>query len=106
MFDNCSQIDDRGDISLLAIRLEGMVRSGEVPDQAALARLGMVTRARMTQIMNLLNLAPNIQEHLLFPPAVAKGREKITERSLRPIVAELDWGVQRRLWQGRCCRTP
>lgn len=55
-----------------AIRLDGLIRSGEVTDQAALARLGMVTRARMTQIMGLRNVAPDIQEQLLFLPAVAK----------------------------------
>src|SRR3712207_3152134 len=32
------------------------------------ARLGHVTRARVTQIMNLLNLAPDIQEAILFLP--------------------------------------
>ena len=45
----------------LALRCEELVRSGEVADYAELGRLGHVTRARMTQIMNLLNLAPGIQ---------------------------------------------
>ena len=45
----------------LAIRCEELVSRGEVADFAELARLGHVTRARMTQIMNLLNLAPDIQ---------------------------------------------
>ena len=50
----------------LAIRFEGLVREGEVRDYADLARLGQVTRARITQIMNLLNLAPDIQEDILL----------------------------------------
>jgi hypothetical protein len=50
----------------LAIRCEGLVREGTVRDYAELARLGQVTRARMTQIMNLLWLAPDLQERLLF----------------------------------------
>ena len=82
----------------LAIRFETLVRTGEVADYAELARLGLVTRARMTQIMSLLNLAPDIQEQLLFLPGVASGREAVTERSLRPIAAEVDWRVQRRMW--------
>jgi len=45
----------------LAIRLEGLIQRGEMQDYADLARLGLVTRARITQIMNLLNLAPDIQ---------------------------------------------
>jgi len=52
----------------LAIRFEQLIRDGVVPDYAALARLGHVTRARMTQLMNLLNLAPEIQEGILFLP--------------------------------------
>ena len=35
----------------------------------------LVTRARMTQIMNLLNLAPDIQEELLLLPPVTEGRD-------------------------------
>jgi len=46
----------------LAIKFQGMVNRREVCDYADLARLGYVTRARITQIMNLLNLAPDIQE--------------------------------------------
>ena len=50
--------------------------------------------------MNLLNLAPEIQEVILFLPRVESGRDPITERDLRPIVAEVDWGRQRRMWAG------
>src|SRR5687767_1615544 len=51
----------------LAIKFQDMVDRGEVRDYADLARLGFVTRARLTQIMNLLLLAPDIQEQLLLP---------------------------------------
>ena len=44
-----------------AIRFDALIRNKEVSDQAELARLGLVTRARMTQIMSLLNLASDIQ---------------------------------------------
>ena len=57
----------------LAIRFDGLIRDGVVADQAELARLGHVTRARVTQIMNLLQLAPDIQEALLFLPRVEQG---------------------------------
>ena len=50
----------------LAIRFEGLVRSGTIRDYAELARRGRVTRARMTQIIKLLDLAPDIQEQILF----------------------------------------
>jgi hypothetical protein len=82
----------------LAIRFEGLIRDGIVTDYAELARLGHVTRARMWQIMSLLQLTPDIQEELLFLPPVTSGKDPITERDLRPIVAELDWREQWRLW--------
>jgi hypothetical protein len=82
----------------LALRLERLVKDGEVTDYADLARLGHVTRARVTQIMNLLNLAPDIQEELLFLPRTVKGRDPIRERHLRPIALVLDWRKQRRMW--------
>jgi hypothetical protein len=83
----------------LAIRLDGLVRDGAVADQAELARLGHVTRARVTQIMNLLQLAPDIQEALLFLPRVERGRDPIQEHQLRPIAAVPDWRKQRRMWR-------
>ena len=82
----------------LAIRFDGLVREGVVADQAELARLGHVSRARITQIMNLLHLAPDIQEALLFLPRVARGKDPIRERQLRPIAAVSDWQKQRRMW--------
>ncbi|MBI5599026.1 MAG: hypothetical protein HY890_04740 [Deltaproteobacteria bacterium] len=52
--------------------------------QAKLARELGITRARMTQILNLLNLAPEIQDYILSMPPV-NGKPPISERSLRPI---------------------
>jgi hypothetical protein len=79
----------------LAIRFEGLLRDGTIRDYAELARLGRVTRARMTQIMKLLDLAPDIQEQILFLPLI-KG---LNERNLRPIANRTDWDDQRRLFQ-------
>nr|BDD45920.1 hypothetical protein 1 [Pseudomonadaceae bacterium] len=83
----------------LAIRFEQLIREGHVADQAELARLGHVTRARLTQIMNLLNLAPDIQEDILHLPRVERGRDPVAERHLRPIAAVTDWREQRRMWK-------
>jgi len=83
----------------LAIRFDQLIRDSVVPDQAELARTGHVTRARLTQIMNLLSLAPDIQEALLFLPAAKCGRAVITERQLRTIAATASWREQRRMWQ-------
>ncbi len=82
----------------LAIHMDDLVRRGEVTDCAELARLAHVTRARMTQIMNLLHLAPDIQEELLYLPRSRGGRDPVTEKALRPLAAIPDWRKQRRLW--------
>jgi hypothetical protein len=57
-----------------------------------------MTRARMTQIMNLLNLAPDIQEALLFLPPVQGGRDPVKAWQVRPIAAEPNWHRQYRRW--------
>ena len=79
----------------LAIRFEGLLRDETIRDYAELARLGRVTRARMTQIMKLLNLAPDIQEQILFLPFP----QSLNERKLRPIVSRIDWDEQRRMFE-------
>lgn len=82
----------------LAIRFEGMLRNGEVRDQSELARLANVTHPRMTQILNLLHLAPEIQEEILHLPRVEVGKDQIHERMVRPVAAEVDWDRQREMW--------
>jgi hypothetical protein len=82
----------------LALHFEGLVRDGVVKDYAELAWLGRVTRARMSQVMSLLNLAPEIQEALLYLPRVVSGRDPLVLRDLLPLAAEPDWRKQRRLW--------
>jgi len=83
----------------LAIRFDGLVRSGEVKDYADLACLGMVSRARVTQIMNLLLLAPDIQEAILFLPRTIKGYDPITEHHIRLLTRTADWKTQRLIWK-------
>jgi hypothetical protein len=82
----------------LAIRLDKLIRDGAVADQAELARLGYVSRARLTQVMNLLSLAPDIQEQILFLTETVLARDAITEKQLRQIVSAANWGKQRRIW--------
>ena len=92
---NDSSVPRIARLMALAIRFDILLRAEEFRDYAELARLGRVTRARMTQIMKLLNLAPDIQEQILFLPNL-KG---LNERNLRPIVSRIDWNEQRRMFQ-------
>ena len=78
----------------LAIRFDQLIRDGVVADQAELARLGRVSRARVTQIMDLLHLAPDIQERLLFLNTLS-GRRPYSERGLRAIQRVACWKKQR-----------
>lgn len=82
----------------LSHHFERLVVMGEVKDYAELARLGNVSRARITQIMNLLLLSPDIQEAILFLPKVMEGHDPIKLKHLQPICLEMDWGTQRERW--------
>jgi hypothetical protein len=66
-----------------------------------LPRLPKATRARMSQIMALVNLAPDIIEALLFLPPVERGRDPVVLRDVLPIGMVVDWGRQRRMWKVR-----
>jgi hypothetical protein len=83
----------------LAIRLEEQVRTGVLASYSQLAELGRVTRACVSQIMNLVNLAPDVQEALLFLPRTERGRDAIHLRLLQPIASSINWKKQWRMWQ-------
>ena len=83
----------------LAIHMQDLVDRAEVADYADLARLAHVSRARITQIMNLLLLSPDIQEEILFLPPTDGYRAPISEPALRPIAAKPDWDKQRKMWK-------
>jgi hypothetical protein len=80
----------------LAHTIQRAIDRGEIRDQAEAARRLGVTRARMTQIMDLTRLAPDLQEGFLFPESIS-GLESLGERTLRVIVRAVSWGDQRLL---------
>ena len=81
----------------LAHALDARLQAGEFKDYAEMARALGLTRARVTQIMDLLLLAPDIQEEILFMEA-AVGEAQINGVDLRSVVAAQDWEEQRRRW--------
>ena len=83
----------------LAHRFEALLREGMVSSYAELAQLGQVTPARVSQVMALLGLAPDIQEAILFLPRTVRGRDVIQMYDVLPLTTVLDWKLQRRLWE-------
>jgi hypothetical protein len=85
-------------ILALAHHFQNLLDTGVVRTQMELAELTKLTTARITQIMNLLILAPDIQEEILFMAPVTKGPAPVTERDLRPLLKTLVWSEQRERW--------
>ena len=76
-----------------------LVQTGAIINQSELAYFGQISTTRMTQIMWLDNLAPDIQEEILFLPRTTQGRDTIKEADIRPIAKTLDWNKQRQMWK-------
>jgi hypothetical protein len=87
-------------IMALAIRLDHLIKSGQVTDQAELARFGHVSRARLTQIMDLNLLAPDLQEEILNLMPMDRTRP-LHERIVRSIAKLYSWKRQREEWKRR-----
>jgi hypothetical protein len=83
----------------LARHIDDLVRSGALVSYAAAARLGHVSRARTSQIVALVNLAPDLQEQLLFLQRPSRGRTGPVLRQVLQVAAALDWDEQRRRWR-------
>jgi hypothetical protein len=83
----------------LAIHLEDMIRHGEAKDYADLARLTCLCRERVSQIVRLNYLAPDIQVEILHLPPTTSGRFPISETALRKIANLLSWIDQRAEWK-------
>jgi hypothetical protein len=83
----------------LAWHIDGLVRSGTLASYAAAARLGHISRARLSQIMRLINLAPDLQEQVLFLQHPRRGRAPWALRQVLRVAAVLDWQEQRRRWR-------
>jgi hypothetical protein len=80
-----------------AIEWQTLLESGKITNQAGIARREGITRARVTQIMGLLRLSPEMNQNILATPATVR-RQKITERALRPITQIEDRGRQAELF--------
>ncbi len=82
----------------LANDLQNKLDRGEHRDQATLARELGLTPTKLTRLLDLALLAPDIQEEILFLEAV-EGKEPVTERALREVVRHQSWAEQRKAWR-------
>ena len=82
----------------LAIYYEDLIRQGHVHDYAEIATLGHVTRARVTQIMILRLLAPDLQEQLRRLLRRDRGRDAICLPTLQSVSPEFDWDLEKQMW--------
>src|SRR4051794_7411837 len=83
----------------LAIKFQNLVSSGTVRNYRELAEVGHVSRPRLSQIMKLAQLAPEIQEKLLFLPPTLEGPDRVFERHLRFLASVVDWEKQKKLFR-------
>lgn len=91
----------------LAHHLQNAIDRGTVRDRAEVARRLGFTRARITHLLDLTLLAPDLQERILCLEAT-DGVEPISERALRAVAHAGSWGDQRRAWADGsiCVRIP
>jgi hypothetical protein len=78
----------------LAIKMEGLVRNGSVRNYRELTQLGQISSSRLSQILRLADLAPVIQEEILFLPKIRVGADPVTETAIREVSRLVDWDVQ------------
>jgi len=83
----------------LAVHFQNLIEQGVVQDYAEIARLTGVSRARVTQIMNMNLLTPEVQEEILHLPPVFKGRKSLPEKKIRLILKYLNWDKQLIEWE-------
>ena len=83
---------------VLAYEMQKLIDEGAVENRAEIASLTKFDGSRISQIMNLIWLAPDIQEEILFM-VNRKGYDRITGRALLPIARLISWEDQRRAWK-------
>ena len=83
----------------LAIHLDHLIRQGDARDYADIGRLSCLCRERVSQIMRLNYLAPDLQVELLYLPPTPTGRYPISETAVRKIASLLSWTDQRKQWE-------
>lgn len=82
-----------------ALMFENAIANGEAADHADLARLTATTRERVSQVMKMMRLAPDIQDEILRLPPVRRPQRAITVPEVTAIAEEILWDDQRESWR-------
>ena len=90
------------EVLALAIQFDDMMRHGVAKDHADLARLGCISKERISQIMRLVWLAPEIQQEILTLPRTPRGLFPVGEVALRQVASKMLWAEQRAVWARLC----
>ena len=83
----------------LAIKMQGLLRSGSVRSYRELTELGQISGARLSQILRLADLAPGIQEEILFLPKTRVGSDLVTEKAIRKVSRVIEFDEQLKLFR-------
>ena len=86
------------EVLALAISFDDLIRRGLAKDHSDLARLGCISKERISQIMRLIWLAPDIQQEILSMPRTPRGRFSVGEVALRRLASKMLWSEQREEW--------
>lgn len=90
----------------LAIRLEDLLDNGLVGNQSEIARAAGISTARVSQIVNLNRLAPDIQQTILELESTTERTDPFLERQVREIATHINWVRQRKEFKKLLSRTP
>jgi hypothetical protein len=82
----------------LAIYFDDLIRKSEATAYADIARRTCLSRERISQLMRLNHLAPDIQVEVLYLPPTPTGKYPISETALRGVANLLSWPDQRLKW--------
>lgn len=83
----------------IARYLDAQLAHRQVHDRAELAKLLGLSRARITQILDLVLLDPRIQEEVLFAEAIDGVEPPFTQATARRVALIPLWSEQRAAWE-------
>ncbi|MFA5146792.1 MAG: recombinase family protein [Candidatus Omnitrophota bacterium] len=82
---------------ILAYQIQGLLEDGKAKDLKQVADWLNITHTKMYLLLNMLMLAPSIQEEILFSDNNII--QLIPEYKMNEITREISWNKQKKMWQ-------